>query len=72
MPPDAGGTSAPLDAESEARAQLTYQWLEKCSHDLRVAQLAGTDTQADLADIAAFHCQQAVEKALKANAVYLT
>jgi HEPN domain-containing protein len=49
----------------DARTHLTREWLTKASHDLRGATLASS-AQAALWDIAAFHAQQAAEKALKA------
>jgi HEPN domain-containing protein len=49
----------------DARTHLTRQWLTKANHDLRAAVLA-SGTEEELWDIAAFHSQQAAEKALKA------
>ncbi len=48
-------------------AELKYieQWLEKAEHDLIAAQLI-IEIQPIILDIACFHCQQAVEKFLKA------
>ncbi|MGI8912225.1 MAG: HEPN domain-containing protein [Chloroflexota bacterium] len=51
-------------AREDPRVHLTRQWLNKAIRDLQAAQLA-----AALTDIAMFHCQQAMEKALKG---YLT
>lgn len=48
-----------------ARIDLTRQWLRKADHDLRTAIMAA-GTENELWDIAAFHSQQAAEKALKA------
>ena len=45
------------------------QWLEKADHDLIAAQLI-IDIQPLILDIACFHCQQAVEKYLKAYLVF--
>jgi HEPN domain-containing protein len=45
------------------------QWLEKADHDLIAAQLI-IDVQPIILDIACFHCQQAVEKYLKAFLVF--
>lgn len=42
---------------------ITCEWLEKASRDIRMAELAISE---ELYDEAAFHCQQAAEKALKA------
>jgi len=48
--------------------QEVLRWLEKADHDrLNVELLLGQDQP--MTDVAAFHCQQAVEKLLKA---YLT
>jgi HEPN domain-containing protein len=46
--------------QTDDRAELTREWLRKAAGDLKAA---------DLHDLAAFHCQQAFEKALKG---YLT
>jgi len=47
--------------------ELARQWLERASADLRAATLLAAD--ASLTGEVCFHCQQAVEKAIKA---YLT
>ncbi len=54
MPPDA----------IDAKARITRSWLVKAAEDLRAAK---NDLRADppLLGSSAFHCQQAVEKALK-------
>lgn len=52
----------------EGKARAVGQWLHKAHHDLRSAHRLYTDTP-PLLDTAAYHCQQAAEKALKA---YLT
>jgi HEPN domain-containing protein len=44
-------------------------WLEKAAHDLIAATLIN-DIQPLILDIACFHCQQAVEKYLKAYLVF--
>lgn len=49
----------------DARTELTRQWLTKANHDMRAAVLAA-GAEDELWDIAAFHSQQAAEKALKA------
>lgn len=49
----------------DARTNLTRQWLTKANHDMRAAVLAA-GAEDGLWDIAAFHSQQAAEKALKA------
>jgi HEPN domain-containing protein len=51
----------PLDA----RAQEVEDWLARAAQDLRAAQV-DLEAEPPLDADAAFHCQQAVEKALKA------
>jgi HEPN domain-containing protein len=49
----------------EAATELVRDWLTRASHDLRAARiLAAVDNP--LLDSAIYHCQQAVEKAVKA------
>jgi HEPN domain-containing protein len=50
---------------TDAELKYTEQWLEKAEHDLMAAQLI-IEIQPIILDIACFHCQQAVEKYLKA------
>ena len=45
------------------------RWLEKADHD-RIGVEAALDRNPPITDIAAFHCQQAVEKLLKGYLVY--
>ncbi|MBU0617945.1 MAG: HEPN domain-containing protein [Planctomycetes bacterium] len=45
------------------------RWLEKAKHDWHTAE-AAVSHQPPITDTAAFHCQQAVEKLLKAYLVY--
>jgi HEPN domain-containing protein len=45
------------------------QWLEKAEHDLIAAKLI-IENQPIILDVACFHCQQAVEKYLKAFLVF--
>jgi HEPN domain-containing protein len=45
------------------------KWIEKADHDLRTSELAIGFTR-PITDTAAFHCQQAVEKYLKALLTY--
>jgi len=45
------------------------QWLEKAEHDLLAARLI-LDYQPIILDISCFHCQQAVEKYLKAFLIF--
>lgn len=52
----------PLDPEFVAEARA---WLTRAAGDLRAAQIL-LDAEPPLAADAAFHCQQAAEKALKA------
>ena len=49
----------------EAKAHEIRQWLFKARHDLRSARRLFTDDPPIL-DTAAYHCQQAAEKAMKA------
>ena len=49
---------------SDPQAQLARDWLDRAQRDLRLARLAAGDPS--LSGLAAFHCQQAAEKALKA------
>lgn len=49
----------------EAKSESLRQWLRKASRDLRAAHRLLAD-EPPLADVAAYHCQQAAEKALKA------
>lgn len=49
----------------EAKAREIRQWLFKARHDLRSAKRLFTD-EPPILDTAAYHCQQAAEKALKA------
>jgi len=49
---------------SDPRAQLARDWLQRAERDLRFAYLGAAE--ASLSGLAAFHGQQAAEKALKA------
>jgi HEPN domain-containing protein len=49
----------------EANAHEIRQWLFKARHDLRSARRLFSD-EPPILDTAAYHCQQAAEKALKA------
>jgi HEPN domain-containing protein len=52
-----------------AKSDAVRMWLVKADHDLRAAAtVAKNDT--GLLDIAIFHCQQAVEKAIKGFLVF--
>jgi HEPN domain-containing protein len=48
----------------EALREVVQAWLQKSSSDLRAARILSEDAEAPL-DAAAYHCQQAAEKALK-------
>lgn len=49
----------------DEKAQLIQQWITKACNDLRSARRLYSDNP-PLLDTAAYHCQQAAEKALKA------
>lgn len=49
----------------DAKTHQICQWLFKAGHDLRSARRLFTD-EPPILDTAAYHCQQAAEKALKA------
>jgi len=49
--------------------QEVLRWLEKADHDRQSVELLLAQAK-PLTEIAAFHCQQAVEKALKAYLVF--
>jgi HEPN domain-containing protein len=53
----------------EAKRELVSNWLRKASHDLAAARLLGA-SHPPILDVAAYHCQQAAEKALKAYLVF--
>jgi HEPN domain-containing protein len=46
-----------------------YEWLRKARHDRRMAE-AGLAQTPPITDAAAFHCQQAAEKCIKAYLLY--
>lgn len=50
------------------KAELTHTWLAKARRDLEAA--ARTGMAPSLPDVAAFHCQQVTEKALKGFLVW--
>ena len=54
----------PLEPLSEEVADEVRAWLTKAAHDLRAAEYLAHAEQ-PLLDIAVYHCQQAMEKALK-------
>ena len=49
---------------------LVQSWLLKTAHDLETAKIVGSHLP-DYDDVIAFHCQQAIEKALKGYLVFL-
>lgn len=49
---------------NEIKRELVKAWLIKATHDLAAAEKLGQDPDSCL-DVAIYHCQQAVEKALK-------
>lgn len=53
----------------DEKAELVRNWLEKARRDLGMAALVD-DKRAEFLDIAAFHCQQAAEKAIKGLLVF--
>src|SRR3972149_8038690 len=53
----------------DERAEEVDAWLVRARQDLRAAHV-GLGTEPPLSADAAFHCQQAVEKALKASRTY--
>ena len=46
--------------------QTVREWLQRARNDLRAARVLIVDTPEPILDTGAFHCQQAVEKLLKA------
>lgn len=54
----------------DKQKELVKEWMYKASHDFEIAQLAMA-YKPDLRDSICFHCQQVVEKSLKAYLVYL-
>lgn len=52
------------------RAELVMEWLHKAGHDIGMAELA-LENRPEYTDSICFHCQQAVEKCLKAYLVQL-
>ena len=49
---------------------LVQSWLLKATHDLETAKIVASHLP-DFNDVIAFHCQQAIEKALKGYLVFL-
>ena len=49
---------------------LVRAWMIKAKHDLETAKLVSTSLP-DYYDMIAFHCQQAIEKTLKAYLIFL-
>ena len=54
---------------TDAKSQLTRNWLIKAQHDLASARVLATSNP-PLLDTAIYHCQQAAEKSLKGYLVY--
>ena len=54
----------------ENRNNLVKEWISKAEHDIGMAKLA-LDYKPEYTDAICFHCQQAVEKYLKAFLTYL-
>ena len=54
---------------TDAEIKYMRQWLEKAEHDLIAAQLI-IEVQPIILDVACFHCQQVVEKYLKAFLIW--
>jgi len=52
------------------KAELIREWMHKAEHDLGMAELA-LENRPEYTDSICFHCQQAVEKYLKAYLVFL-
>ncbi len=50
--------------------ELVQSWLLKATHDLETAKIVASHLP-DFNDVIAFHCQQAIEKALKGYLVFL-
>ncbi|GAI45399.1 unnamed protein product, partial [marine sediment metagenome] len=54
----------------DKRNELIKEWIHKADHDIGMAKLA-IEHKAEYTDLICFHCQQAVEKYLKAYLVHL-
>ena len=54
---------------TDAKSQLTRNWLIKAQHDLASARVLAASNP-PLLDTAIYHCQQAAEKSLKGYLVY--
>ncbi|MCH8805254.1 MAG: HEPN domain-containing protein [Planctomycetes bacterium] len=48
------------------RAEIVREWVRKARNDLETARRVMVDTNAPILDTGCFHCQQTVEKLLKA------
>lgn len=55
---------------SESNLEIVNLWIKKADHDLGSAKLIFLHTP-DYFDTIAFHCQQAVEKYIKASLIHL-
>lgn len=54
----------------DKKIQLVKDWLKKAKHDIGMAELA-LEHKGEFTDSICFHCQQYVEKSLKAYLVYM-
>jgi HEPN domain-containing protein len=57
--------------EPHDQAEHVTRWIDKAEHDLVAAEQMIQVAEGDLTDIVCFHCQQCVEKYLKALLVFL-
>lgn len=55
---------------SEEKIMVVGDWLKRAERDYKVALLLGSDEGGGFFEDACFHCQQAVEKLLKALIIY--
>ena len=51
---------------SKEKIMVVEDWLKRAESDYKIALLLGSDEEGDFFENACFHCQQAVEKFLKA------
>jgi HEPN domain-containing protein len=56
--------------EASHDSKKYFDWLDKAKDDLKAAELLFSSDET--LDIAAFHCQQCIEKALKGYLLYVT
>jgi len=55
---------------SKEKIMVVEDWLKRAERDYKVALLLGSDEEGGFFEDACFHCQQAVEKFLKALIIY--